>query len=51
MQNASVNGEAKIETAASSAWVSASIPVSAVIAFGIVSARFGSTIAMSGTSE
>ena len=36
-QNASVNGEAKIDTAASSAWVSASMPVSAVICCGIVS--------------
>ena len=36
MQKASVYGEAKIETAASSAWVSASIPVSAVITGGIV---------------
>ena len=51
MQNASVYGEAKIETAASSAWVSASMPVSAVISGGIVSVSIGSTIAMSGTSE
>ena len=36
MQNASVNGEAKIDTAASSACVSASIPVSAVSVGGIV---------------
>ena len=36
MQNASVYGEAKIDTAASSAWVSASMPVSAVSAGGIV---------------
>jgi hypothetical protein len=50
-QNASVNGEAKIETAASSACVSASIPVSAVISFGIVSVRCGSTIAMSGPAS
>ena len=34
MQNASVYGEAKIDTAASSAWVSASMPVSAVTAGG-----------------
>ena len=51
MQNASVNGEAKIETAASSACVSASIPVSAVMCGGIESVSFGSTTAMSGTSE
>ena len=51
MQNASVYGEAKIETPASSACVSASMPVSAVSAGGIVSVRRGSTIAMSGTSE
>ncbi len=36
-QKASVYGEAKIETAASSAWVSASMPVSAVTAGGIES--------------
>ena len=50
-QNASVYGEAKIDTAASRAWVSASMPVSAVIAGGIVSVSVGSTMAMSGTSE
>ena len=51
MQNASVYGDAKIDTPASSAWVSASMPVSAVMCGGIVSVSRGSTIAMSGTSE
>ena len=51
MQNASVYGEAKIDTPASSACVSASTPVSAVMCGGIVSVSAGSTIAMSGTSE
>lgn len=50
-QKASVYGEAKIDTPASSAWVSASTPVSAVSAGGIVSVRRGSTIATSGASE
>ena len=50
-QNASVNGDAKIDTYASSAWVSASTPVSAVISGGSVSVSRGSTIATSGTSE
>ena len=44
-------GEAKIDTYASSAWVRASIPVSAVTVAGIVTVRSGSTIATSGTSE
>jgi hypothetical protein len=46
-----VYGEAKIDTAASSAWVSASIPLSAVRVGGIDSVSRGSTTAMSGTSE
>ena len=50
-QKASVNGDAKIDTYASSACVSASIPVSAVITGGSVSVSRGSTIATSGTSE
>ena len=51
MQNASVYGDAKIDTAASRACVSASTPVSAVMLGGIDSVSLGSTIAMSGTSE
>ena len=51
MQKASVKGEAKIDTPASSAWVSASMPVSAVIAWRHRQRQRGSTIAMSGTSE
>jgi hypothetical protein len=51
MQNASVYGEAKIETPASRAWVSASTPVSAVMCGGMVMVSRGSTIATSGTSE
>ena len=50
-QKASVNGDAKIDTYASSACVSASMPVSAVISAGIDSVSRGSTIATSGTSE
>jgi hypothetical protein len=51
MQKASVYGDAKIETPASSAWVSASTPVSAVMWGGMVNVSRGSTIARSGTSE
>ena len=50
-QNASVYGEAKIDTAASRAWVSASMPLSTVTAAGMVSVSSGSTIAMSGTRQ
>ena len=48
---ASVYGDAKIETYASSACVSASMPVSAVRVGGMLSVSRGSTTAMSGTSE
>ena len=44
-------GEEKIDTVASSACVSASMPVSAVMAGGMLMVSSGSTIAMSGTSE
>ena len=50
-QKASVYGEAKIDTAASSAWVSASTPLSTVTDRGIDSVSIGSTTATSGTSE
>jgi hypothetical protein len=50
-QKASVYGEAKIDTAASRAWVSASMPLSRVTDGGIERVSSGSTIATSGTSE
>jgi len=46
-----VNGDAKADTPASSAWVSASMPVSAVLSGGRLNVSRGSTTAMSGTSE
>ena len=43
-------GEAKIDTAASSAWVGASMPVSAVTEGGMLRVSMGPTIATSGVS-
>ena len=50
-QKASVYGEAKTETAASSAWVNASMPLSTVTDGGIDKVSSGSTIATSGTRQ
>jgi hypothetical protein len=50
-QKASVYGEAKIDTTASSAWVRASTLLSTVTERGIDTAGRGSTTATSGTRE